>query len=134
MAHRNLEVIDKFFQAFANKDDKAVAEATTDDLTWYFPGRHPLAGAKRGREAVIEFFTQMGGLGFRPTKLITGVNDDYVVETQWVTGTVAGDEVTMGWTVLWSFRDGKLESGRHYSADQYLADDFFNRLLADGTS
>jgi ketosteroid isomerase-like protein len=134
MAHRNLEIIDKFFQAFASKDDKALAEATVEDLTWYFPGRHPLAGVKRGREEVVAFFTRMGSMGFKPEKLITGVNDDYVVETQWATGSSDGEEVTMGWTVLWTFRDGKLESGRHYSADQHLADDYFTRAVAAGKS
>jgi ketosteroid isomerase-like protein len=131
MTHRNLAIIDAFFRAFVAHDKVALAEVTSDDLTWYFPGRHPLSGTKRGREEVVDFFSQMGRMGFKAEKLISGANDSYVVETQWVTGAVNGDEVTMGWTVLWKFHDGKLESGRHYSADQYLADHYFTRVLAD---
>ena len=47
-------------------------------------GRHPLAGAKRGRDEVIALFPRRSGMGFKPEKLIQGVNDDHVVEAQWV--------------------------------------------------
>ncbi|WP_320066141.1 nuclear transport factor 2 family protein [Micromonospora sp. RTGN7] len=130
MTHPHLDTISRFFEAYSKRDMAALAEVTTEDLTWHFPGRNPMSGAKRGREEVMAFFDRMGGMGFRPEKLITGTNDSYVVETQWVRGDSDGQEVTMGWTVLWSFVDGKLASGRHFSADQYLADEFFTRRLA----
>jgi uncharacterized protein len=129
MTDSNQDIIGRFFEAYSKKDMAALAEVTTDDLAWHFPGHNPMSGVKQGREEVVAFFDRMGGLGFRPEKLVTGENESYVVETQWVRGDVDGEEVTMGWTVLWSFRDGKLASGRHFSADQYLADDFFQRRL-----
>ncbi|SBT43049.1 nuclear transport factor 2 family protein [Micromonospora auratinigra] len=130
MTHPNQDIIQRFFEAYMKRDMAALAAVTTDDVAWHFPGRNPMSGVKRGRDEVVAFFDRMGGMGFRPDKLITGANDDYVVETQWVHGDQDGEEVVMGWTVLWSFEDGKLSSGRHFSADQYLADEFFARKLA----
>ena len=46
MEQSSKDVIARFFEAYAVRDWAALREATTDDVRWHFPGRHPLAGTR----------------------------------------------------------------------------------------
>jgi ketosteroid isomerase-like protein len=133
MTHPNLDVLTRFFEAYSKRDMDRLREVTTQDIFWRFPGRNPLAGTKQGINEVVALFDQMRNFNFRPEKWITCANSSYVIEAQRVRGEQDGHDVELDWCVLWSFVDGKLAGGTHFSADQYKADDFFNRILgADG--
>lgn len=127
MTHPNLDVINSFFEAYGKRDMDALRQVTTEDVTWHFPGRHPLGGTKKGVAEVVAFFDQMAKFDFRADRLVIGVADEYVVEAQRVWTEENGHDVEMGWCVLWTFDDGKLAGGTHFSSEQYKADDFFKR-------
>ncbi len=135
MSHPNLDLIDQFFAAYAQHDLNAVRQVLAADPRWTFPGRNPLSGTKAGVEAVVAFFDAMGGLMGRSNakaeRLVTGVNDDYVVECQRVwTHRADGQDLDHQWCVLWRFENGRIAEGRHFAADQHAVDEFFTRLLA----
>jgi ketosteroid isomerase-like protein len=43
----NLQKINAFFSAYANKDVSAVGDVMAEDIVWRIPGHHSLAGEDR---------------------------------------------------------------------------------------
>jgi ketosteroid isomerase-like protein len=130
MAHPNLDLIDQFFAAYGNHDISGLRAVLADDATWVFPGHHPLSGTKVGIDEIVAFFDAVGSVmasaNANVEKLITGVNDAYVVECQHIrTNRADGPNLDHQLCVLWSFANGKIASGRHLVADQDALDAFF---------
>src|SRR5690242_8553880 len=130
MAHPNLDLIDRFFAAYGERDLAALREVLAEGATWTFPGHHALSGTKRGVDEIVAFFDAVGTLMGRadPTveKLVMGVTEQYVVECQHIrTNRADGPNLDQHMCVLWSFADGKIASGRHLVADQDALDPFY---------
>jgi NAD(P)H-dependent flavin oxidoreductase YrpB (nitropropane dioxygenase family) len=69
-------VVRRLFEAFRVRDVETVAALLADDVTWHFPGRTGrLAGAHRGRDAVLAFLAAVPGL----TDDTFGIDPDEVV-------------------------------------------------------
>jgi ketosteroid isomerase-like protein len=134
MTHPNLDIINKFFEAYGQHDETGIQQVLADNVKWIFPGRHPVSGTKAGMDEVIAFFDTLGGImgksNVKVEKLVTGVNDRYVAECQHVsTDREDGYNLDQYWCVLWKFEYGKIIEGRHLAADQYAVDEFFTRLM-----
>lgn len=134
MAHPNLELIDRFFAAYGERDLMALRDVLAEDATWTFPGHHPLSGTKDGIDAIVAFFdavgTVMGNSHPQVEKLVVGVNEQYVVECQHIrTNRADGPNLDQQLCVLWSFAEGKIVSGQHLAADQDALDAFYTALL-----
>ena len=132
--HPNFAVINRFFDAYGRRDQAALDQALTEDVTWTFPGRNPFSGVKRGRAEVVGLFDALGRVmgqsGVQAETLIRSASDDYVLEAQHVwTNRPGGPNLDHHWCVLWTFRDGQIAAGRHFAADQYAADAFFNQFV-----
>jgi uncharacterized protein len=130
MTHTNLELIDQFFAAYGKRDHEGLRQALADDATWTFPGHHPLSGTKVGIDAIVAFFdamgTIMGSSGAKVEKLVVGINEQYVVECQHIrTSRADSPNLDQHLSVLWSFENDKIASGRHLAADQDALDAFF---------
>ena len=54
--HPNAEPIRKSFDAFARGDMETMRSLVAEDTVRHIPGRGPLAGDHRGRDAVFEMF------------------------------------------------------------------------------
>lgn len=134
MTHPNLELIDRFFAAYGERNLAALRDVLAEDATWTFPGHHPLSGTKLGLDAIIAFFDAVGSVMGRsqPTveKLVLGVNEQYVIECQHVrTNRSDAPNLDQQLCVLWSFADGKIVSGQHLAADQDALDAFYTAFL-----
>jgi ketosteroid isomerase-like protein len=134
MSHPNLDLIDRFFAAYVQRDRAALRDVLAEDATWTFPGHHPLSGTRVGIEAIVAFFDAVGRLmgSAQPTvdKLVLGVNEQYVVECQHVrTNRPDGPNLDQQLCVLWRFADGKIVSGQHLAVDQDALDAFYASLL-----
>lgn len=133
MNHPNLDLIDQFFDAYSKRDIDVLRSLLSDDVTWTFPGHHPLSGAKVGVDAIVAFFDAvgsiMGGSNPKIEKLVSGVADQYVVECQQIqTHRQNGPNLDQQMCVLWSFANGKITSGAHMAADQDQLDAFYTAL------
>ena len=133
MSHHNLDRIDQFFAAYAQRDLAGLREVWAEDARWIFPGHHPLSGTKVGIEQVVTFFDTMGSImgssNVQVEKLVVGVNDHYVVEGQHVwTNRSDGHNLDHQWCVLWKFENGMIIEGRHLAADQDAVDRFFKAV------
>jgi hypothetical protein len=61
MTHPNLDIINKFFEAYSQHDETGIQQVLADDVKWMFPGHHPVSGTKAGIDEVIAFFDTLGG-------------------------------------------------------------------------
>ena len=56
----NLALVQRMYECFNRNDmDTIRREIFAPDLVWNLPGRHPLAGTKRGADEVLAFFSQL---------------------------------------------------------------------------
>jgi ketosteroid isomerase-like protein len=134
MTHANLELIDRFFAAYGNRDLASLRDVLAEQATWTFPGHHPLSGTRVGVDAIVAFFDTMGGVmassNANVEKLVVGANEHYLVECQHIrTNRAEGPNLDQQLCVLWSFANGKIVSGRHLAADQEALDSFFTAVL-----
>jgi ketosteroid isomerase-like protein len=60
-ADENVEVVRRDYQAFNTGDIKALTELFDPKASWHTPGRSPVAGDHKGREAVFAQFGRYGG-------------------------------------------------------------------------
>ena len=132
--NQNIDIINRFFEAYSKRDFKELKLVLDEDAKWIFPGKNPLSGTKVGIEGIVEFFDKMGAVmgksNIRVEKLVTGVNDNYLVECQHIwTNRETGGNLDHHWCVLWSFKDGKIVEGKHFAENQYKADSFFSEVL-----
>lgn len=133
MKHPNQEIIDAFFEAYIERDMEALKKVVTEDITWTFPGQHPLSGTRVGLSNVVGFFDNMtkhmGSSNVTSQKLVTGANDGFVVESQHIkTAREDGHNIDHQVCVLWTFKDGKISEGRHFFSNQDAANAFFSHI------
>ena len=80
MNHPNLDIIDRFFDAYGRRDMETVAQVMAADVQWTSRGRHPLAGVRKGIPDVVAFFDAMGAImgdsNVKVEKLVVGANDE----------------------------------------------------------
>src|SRR4030095_2023102 len=110
MNQKNQQIVDRFFEAFQKHDRNAIKEVMDENACWYFLGRHPLAGVKKGLDEVIKFFDTMAGImaKSKPTieKPIVSENENYLIEcVHTKTNSDDGINVDHFATVLWTFKN-----------------------------
>jgi len=135
MNHPNLDLIERFFAAYGNRDGDLLREVLAEQATWTFPGHHPLSGTKVGSDAIVAFFDAMGAVmessNANVERLIVGVNEHYVTECQRVQmSRTGGPHLDQILCVLWGFEHDRIVSGLHLSADQDALDLFFTTALS----
>ena len=129
----NLEIINKFFESYGKRDFGGLRQVLDENVTWYFLGRHKLAGIKKGLHQLVSFFDTMAGIMSQsnPTidKLIVSEKDSHVIECQRIrTNRSDGINIDHHVTVLWTIENGKITSGRHFFADPKAVDEYFNSV------
>jgi ketosteroid isomerase-like protein len=136
MANSNEDIIKNFFEAYEKHDMKAIKRVMSEDVKWYFLGRHPLAGIKNGVEEVVAFFDTMAGIMKKSKpqidKLITASNENHFIECQHIqTNREDGNNISHHVSVLWTIEGGKIISGRHFFADPEAVDSYFTRVVEE---
>lgn len=133
MEHENLNIIDKFFEAYSRHNMNDIQQVLSENIKWLFPGQNPLSGVKVGIEEVISFFDKMGSImgksNVEVKRLIMGENNDYIIECQQIrTNREDGVNLYQDMCVLWMFENGRIVHGKHFMSDQYEADAFFQKV------
>jgi ketosteroid isomerase-like protein len=133
METTNQEIVNKFFEAYSKRDMNGIKQVMAENASWTFLGQHKLAGIKNGVEEIIAFFDTMSSIMSKSkpavNKLVTGSNDNYLVECQHIkTNREDGINIDHQVCVLWTFENVKIISGRHFFADPGTADRFFETV------
>jgi len=133
-AHPNKEIVDKFFDAYGRHDIDAIKEVMEENVTWYFMGRHPLAGIKKGVDELVAFFDKMAAIMAKSDskieKVIVAENERHLIECQRSkTHREDGNNLNHYTTVLWTIEGGKITEGRHFFADPEAVDNYFTAVV-----
>ena len=122
--HAHLQAIDEFFAAYAAHDMERVREVIAEDVSWFIPGHHPLAGTKRGITELMAFFDQLGKAKFQAQPIAIALNGDYVIDHHrgW---SEEGPGLDITWCLVFRFVGGKIKEVVNLSSDQHKADLFF---------
>ena len=120
-----IQVIERFFAAYAAHDRAGIATALAQDIRWTIPGRHPLSGTKRGIGEVLAFFDELGKAGFKAEPIFLGSNDSYVVDIHRGWSTALEGKVDTLWALVWHFDgEGKVDEVTNLCGNQAQMDAF----------
>ena len=133
MSHPNLEVINRFFEAYSNRNMNDLRLVLADNARWIFLGQTSCSGISEGFDEVIDFFDIMGAITSRSNsrveKLISCADDNYVIECLRVwANSEDGDKLDHLVCVLWKIENSKIVEGRHFFADPAAADNFISYI------
>jgi len=125
--HPNVAIVQKMYECFNKNDmDTIRKEVFAPGLVWRLPGRHPLAGVKRGPEEVIAFFSQLGKSNIQVDLIkIDAWGEETVVEVHRGHGQNKGAALDAVNCTHYQIRDGKIAGVQVFMSDQYAADNFF---------
>lgn len=123
-----LKVVQSFFAAFGKGDTQALKQFVADDVEWHIPGKHPLAGTKKGADEFLEFFAKLGSAGFKAQVMILAANDTYVIDAHRGWNTKGEEKIDLNWILLYQVKDGKIQRVQNFSGDLYRSDAFFTQF------
>jgi uncharacterized protein (TIGR02246 family) len=124
-------VLQSYLDALVAGDLDRIADSFTEDATWTLHGSLPLAGVRRGRQAILDFLTSAGSLYTPGTRSftfgeITAEDDRAVLEWQ-VKGIAAatGKRYDNEYCGVFVVRDGRIAEVREYLDSLHAADTLF---------
>jgi uncharacterized protein len=128
----NIALVQRFLAAYAEHDLEAMrSEILAPDVTWSIPGRHPLAGIKRGADEIVTYFAELPRASFQAEPIVIAAEGDYVVDVH--RGWAAYEEASldMHWVLVYRIEHGRIKQVENFAADQHAADAFFWRVWSD---
>jgi ketosteroid isomerase-like protein len=127
---KNAEVVRRGYAAFNTADIKTLTELFHEDASWHTPGRSPIAGSKKGRDAA---FTQFGKYGgdtggtFKAALQSVAVADDgRVVGIHRNTAKRGGKNLDVLCCIVFEIKDGRIFDGREHFYDLQAWDEFWS--------
>jgi ketosteroid isomerase-like protein len=124
MAHRNEEIARAGAEALSKGDMETFMSYQADDIVVHFPGRGPMAGDHRGKQALGELFQrQMEVLDGPPEIEIHDVlaTDDHAVVLNNIRATVGGKPLDQRQVVVLHIENDKVvEAFLHFSDQQTM--------------
>ena len=128
-AQDNVELVRRGYEAFNTADLAALTELMDERVTWYTPGRSPLAGDTRNRD---ETFAQFGRYGegtegtfraeFRRGRDRRRTGDRDAPQHR---GERNGRTLDVDCCIVFEVEDGRIVLGREHSFDLYAWDAFW---------
>jgi ketosteroid isomerase-like protein len=122
------DVVATYFAALLAQRYEEAAALLHDDVLWSVPGRSPVAGEYRGREAVLGYHRQLAELGGDDLNTeVGGVLADESHAVVWLTRTSQDHNRPLLTRECHLFRvkDGLIVEFTGYQHDQYAADRWF---------
>ncbi len=114
----NVAVVQQAYEAFGRGDVPGVLDLLTDDVVWTFqgPSTIPFAGAHRGREGIVEFFSLVGEAleieQFEPRQFVAQGDTVVVLGYERSLAKATGRPLEQEWVHVFTLRDGKIATGR----------------------
>jgi ketosteroid isomerase-like protein len=116
----NLDIVKKGYECFGNGDIPGLLELFADDIEWTLPEVQgaPHGGARRGKEAVTEFFTLLNEAEeithFEPSEFIAEGDRIVVLGSVKATARSTGRSYETDWVHVFRVTDGKVASFREH--------------------
>jgi ketosteroid isomerase-like protein len=128
--HPNATRIRALFAAFESADLATIQATIPEDAVWHFPGRHgKLAGAHRGRPAILQFLMSVSQLtqgNFHLDLEDVLANDTHAVALFRGHGTRDGKTLDNPTCLRMTIVDGKITEVWEFVWDLFAVDDFWS--------
>ncbi|MET1064326.1 MAG: nuclear transport factor 2 family protein [Arthrobacter sp.] len=127
-AAENAELVRRGYAAFNSGDMASLGDMFAEDAVWYAAGSGVLSGTKQGRDAILNYFGELGARsqGSFQTKLQDVVGgENYTVGIQQTQAQGNGKTMDLATVITFVVRDGRITEGREFSEDTAKADEFW---------
>ena len=128
-ARDHADVVRRAYHAFNTADIQALNELFDEKASWHTPGRSPIAGEHRGRNAVFAQFGRYGGETHgtftAALQQVLASDDGCVVGLHHNSGVRNGARLETDCCIEFEVRDGKIVSGREHFFDLHAWDAFW---------
>jgi hypothetical protein len=128
--HPNATLVRRAYELFSNGDADGFLELLADDVMWHVPGRCPLAGDYKGRQAVLGYVSsidELSGGTYQISELHDVVaNDAHVVGLHHSVATRPGKTYDHNEIVIFHVRDGRITEVWEAYGDLYEIDEFWS--------
>lgn len=107
-----------------------VAEMLAEGVVWHVPGKSPIAGEHRGKEAVLEYFSTRRRLVDNSMRLHPGellVSENLVVQLVDGSAEIAGEPVAWSTVGVYRFEDGRVAEAWLVPSDLAKFERIWNR-------
>ena len=129
-AEQNVEVVRRGYEAFNTADMATLTELFAEDAAWHTPGRSPIAGDHRGRDAVFAQFGRYGGEteGTFTAELLAMFDgeDGRVIGLHHNSGVRDGRQLDTDCCIVFELEAGRVVSGREHFYDLHNWDQFWS--------
>jgi ketosteroid isomerase-like protein len=130
LAEHKERIVRELLDALEARDVPAIEALLADDIVYYFPGRSPVAGTHRGREAVVGLFRAFASLFDGPIEMSTHdvvASEAHVVDLATYAGSRGGERFTWNTVRLYHVDGDRIAEiwlmiGDQYAFDAWLAD------------
>ena len=130
LAEHKERIVRELLDALEARDVPAIEALLADDIVYYFPGRSPVAGTYRGREAVVGLFRAFASLFDGPIEMSTHdvvASDAHVVDLATYAGSRGGERFIWNTVRLYHVDGDRIAEiwlmiGDQYAFDAWLAD------------
>lgn len=127
---KNAETVRRGYAAFNAGDMKTLTELFDEGASWHTPGRSPIAGDHKGRDAAFAQFGRYGGdtKGTFKAALqdVFTCDDGRVIGIHHNTAERNGKRLDVGCCLVFEFKDGRVIDGREYFFDLHAWDAFWS--------
>jgi uncharacterized protein len=127
--NQNSEIVRRGYAAFNAGDMDTLTQIIDESCTWHSPGKSPIAGDYKGREAILGQFGRLGGEThgtFKANLLhVTESEDGFVVGVHQNTGERNGKRLDVLCCIVFNIKNGKLMDARDHFYDLYAWDTFW---------
>jgi ketosteroid isomerase-like protein len=128
--HPNVTLARRLYELFSQGDVEGFLELLADDVVWHVPGRCPIAGDYKGRQAVLGYLStidELSGGTYRISEVHDVVaNDQHVVGLHHSVATRPGKTYDYNETVIMHVRDGRVTEVWEVYGDLYEIDEFWS--------
>lgn len=129
-ADQNLEVVRRAYEAFNAADMAALTELFGEDAAWHTPGRSPIAGDQRGRDAVFAQFGRYGegtsGTFKAALQQLFVAEDGRVIGLHHNSGERNGNQLDVDCCLVLEVESGRIVDGREMFGDLHAWDAFWD--------
>ena len=128
--HKNVDSVRRGYEAFNKADMKTLTELFDEHATWHTPGRGPLAGDYKGRDAIFAHFgrygQETGGTLKAELRHLLADEDGRVVGTHHDTAQRGRKRLSVDCCIIFEFKHGRVVSGTEYIYDLHAWDEFWS--------
>jgi len=124
----NVELVRRGYEAFNAGDMATLSELFAEDAVWHVAGSGVLSGTKRGRDAIMSYFGELGARSqgsFQANLQDVIGGEKYTVGIQQTQAQANGKTMDQSTVITFVVRDGKIAEGREFFEDTAKVDDFW---------